>query len=139
MAMKVMAVKSGLLLCLAATTAFSTDLVNVTFRSEPPGALILIGSTMSGRTPAIVRLMPGRYHAVVSLPHFEDWTGDFNVEPEKPIEVQATLPKKETERPKPGTPATPPGAIPVFAADGGAPSSMALPIDEPSGEDADKE
>jgi hypothetical protein len=66
-------------------------LVDVTFASNPPGALVFFNGTAFARTPFVTKLMPGSYTIQMQLAGFPDWSSGITVDAAKPSTFVAQL------------------------------------------------
>lgn len=53
----------------------------LTFTSQPPGASVTVDGYVAGRTPTLVKLLPGTYTVTVHASGFQPWTQKLTVEP----------------------------------------------------------
>jgi formylglycine-generating enzyme required for sulfatase activity/archaellum component FlaG (FlaF/FlaG flagellin family) len=67
------------------TFALKSALGNVTIRSEPKGADVLIDGRHKGKTPLNIKLAPGRYKLKVSADRYKSFTKRFVVKANKPL------------------------------------------------------
>lgn len=65
----------------------SNQLVDVTFASNPAGALVLFSGADFSRTPFVPKLQPGKYAVKMRLAGWADWNSDVTVEAGKPSTV----------------------------------------------------
>jgi hypothetical protein len=61
--------------------------------SAPDGADIFIDSVGSGRTPALLRLKPGKHSVQVVYSGYKDWVSEVEVKAGSIVNVTATLQK----------------------------------------------
>jgi tRNA A-37 threonylcarbamoyl transferase component Bud32 len=87
------------------------ETMEVTIRSEPPGADVQVDGVDKGQAPVTLRLVVHDHftQVVASLPDYEDKTIQFNTYVNK--DTQYTIKLKKTARP--ATPGRPPGARPA--------------------------
>jgi hypothetical protein len=73
-----------------AAFAGTTDgMIDMSFSSNPQGAVVRIYGTVLGRTPFVTRLQPGTYRAVFSVDGYVDLTQNFVVGPGRGTLVNA--------------------------------------------------
>jgi hypothetical protein len=84
--MKTAAGMIAVLLVVAATSPLfaqfgggSTDLVQVSFQTNVPGAVVRLGGTLIGETPLTVRIKPGRYSLEVSKPGYDGYLATIQI------------------------------------------------------------
>jgi PEGA domain len=65
--------------------------VDVTFASNPPGAMVFFNGTAFTRTPFVTKLMPGTYTVQMQLAGFPDWSSEITIEAAKPSTFVAQL------------------------------------------------
>jgi len=70
----------------AATTA--TGLVQVPFRSNPPGALVSFGGMPACYTPCVLKLEARRVRVTMTLAGYAGWTREIAVEAGKPVAAE---------------------------------------------------
>jgi len=66
----------------------------VDFRSNPPGAELLIDRTSRGTTPLRLQVPPGRHEIQIRLAGYRTWTRSMVVDPGSKPSVRATLEKE---------------------------------------------
>ena len=66
-------------------------LVDVTFASNPPGALVLFSGMAFRSTPFVTKLQPGKYTIRMTLAGYPDWETEVTVDAGKPTTVVAQL------------------------------------------------
>jgi hypothetical protein len=71
----------------------NSDLVDVTFASNPAGALVSFGGMSFARTPFVTKLQPGKYPITMALAGFAEWKGEITVEAGKSSTVVAQMEK----------------------------------------------
>jgi len=111
----------------AAPPVRAVELMNVTITSEPPDASIHVEQLPAGRTPAIVKLMPGEYRIKLTLAGCDTWERKVTVQQGQANTVAAELrPKiqpKGVEQKKPARESA--VSPPVVSTNGGPPSAKA--------------
>jgi hypothetical protein len=66
----------------------------VDFKSEPPGADILIDDKVVGNTPSTLPVAPGRHLIQLRIGGYNSWTRTMVVEPGSYPSIRATLEKQ---------------------------------------------
>jgi hypothetical protein len=66
-------------------------MVDVTFASNPPGALVYFTGMSFYRTPFVTKLQPGKYKIKMTLGGYPDWETEITVDTGKPATVVAQL------------------------------------------------
>ena len=65
--------------------------VQITFASNPPGAVVTCNGTRFGQTPFVIPMLPGTYPVKFTLAGYPDWDAEINVEEAKPSTLVAQL------------------------------------------------
>jgi hypothetical protein len=65
--------------------------VQITFASNPPGALVTCNGTRFGQTPFVIPMLPGTYPVKFTLAEYPDWDAEITVEEAKPSTLVAQL------------------------------------------------
>jgi Zn-dependent protease with chaperone function len=73
----------------------ANGLVNVTFTSSPPGALVSFSGMAVGYTPCVIKLEARWYRVKMKLSGFADWAGEITVEAGKPSTVVAQMERSQ--------------------------------------------
>jgi hypothetical protein len=66
-------------------------LVDITFASNPPGALVSFSGMPFSHTPFVTKLQPGAYNVKLTLAGYSAWESEITVEAGKPATVVAQL------------------------------------------------
>jgi hypothetical protein len=69
----------------------ANGLVNVTFTSSPPGALVSFSGMAVAYTPCVIKLQAQWYRVKMKLAGYSDWASEITVEAGKPSSVVAQM------------------------------------------------
>jgi hypothetical protein len=69
----------------------TSGLVDVTFASNPPGAVVYFSGMLFRATPFVTKLQPGKYPIKMTLAGYPDWEAEIAVDSGKPATVVAQL------------------------------------------------
>lgn len=69
-------------------TTMATGLVEVPFRSNPPGALVSFGGVPACYTPCVLKLEARRVRVTMTLAGYAEWTREIAVEAGKPVAAE---------------------------------------------------
>jgi hypothetical protein len=75
----------------ASTPPAASALVDITFASNPPGALVSFSGMSFSNTPFVTKLQPGAYSVKLTLAGYSNWETEITVEAGKPATVVAQL------------------------------------------------
>ena len=79
----------------APIAASANGLLNVTFTSNPPGALVSFSGMAVAYTPCVLKLEVQMYRVKMRLAGYEDWTGEIMVGARKPSTVVAQMERSQ--------------------------------------------